>query len=615
MGLILFILNLPGRATAQTRLDDKILDGQMHQRWLICKGSSVELILDPVPSPAHCYKWYRRDQPGQSFTLLPDDGSRITVSPVRTIWYRCERYLRTSPSQCAGTPDKILYFKVYVVEGPDLSYVWLNGDIIYTRDQGTIGHPETMDEHIDYQICGGPDIYSHQDIDPMEYEKLSIKIHFSSSNSQLNQTFLFKPEGGFQFGFTEKDFMIPQVIQDGASREYELRLKLEYCGLFSPEVKIKVKRLWIDYFHHFTKPLGSQDWNVVIHDGVQAAAFASSKCDHYKWEMKNNELWTLENNTSNGATIQNILFKTSTGQYPKSNGDLGPAKGIIKLSCRYNQYDGPVELTVYSNCPNQPGPKRCDAGLRYMSFNEAHRARVFYHLYDQTQDEQDGNKSVPLWLYYWRQVFKPEFPCFTGMYYSENLNLGSHKGYTLRPAKGELNKPGHNYSFNQKTYAPPTTPKEERVRDYKGTPGPQKVKGIDSYNLLLAHENFHCIIWKKEYTQHFNNQYSASKDNDCPSNTKGPGDYYHDDHEHEYNQFPNIGPFYFSKDYDDYYIASDIINPCINPNKDMRFPSEGWRFEEFGGMYAEGETIKKNFQFHKQDWSYDKKNLIQGKQW
>lgn len=618
MSMVLCLLPLQEDVLAQTRLDDKVLDGQPHQRWLLCKGSDLDLVMDPLPSPAHCYKWYRRDQPGQAFALLPDEGSRISVNPVRTAWYRCERYPKNAQTQCSGVPDKIQYFKVYVVEGPDLSYVWLNGEIIYTRDQGTIGQPETMDEYIDYQICGGPTVYYYGDLTSMEVEKMLTNIHFTSSNNQVNQTFPFKPESAFQFGFSEKDFTIPQVTQDGASKEYELRIRLEYCGMFSPEVKIKVKRLWIEYFHHNSKSLGSSEWKVVMNDEVRASAFATSKCNNFKWEMNNSELWTLENNFSQTPAIQNMIFKPANGQYPQSNNDLGPAKGIIRLSCTYNLYYGPKTMTLYSNCPNQPGPKQCspETNARYMGFKENHRASVFFHLYDQTTDELDGGKSVPVWLYYWRQVFKQEFPCFTGMFFDDNVKLGSHKGYTLRPAKGELNKPGHQYSFNQKTYAPTTTPREERVRDYTGKLGGQKVKGIDAYYLLLAHENFHCEIWKKEYTQYFNNQYSASKDNDCPANTIGAGDYYHDDHELEYNhQYPDFGPFYFSKDYDDYYLFEKIIDSCKNPNRNDKWPSEGFRFEEFGGMHAEGETLKNNFQFHNKDWSYDKKNFIQGKQW
>lgn len=482
MGLFLSILNIPGRATAQTRLDDKVLDGQMHQRWLICKGSSAELILDSVPSPAHCYKWFRRDQPGQSFTLLPDDDSRITVFPIRTIWYRCERYLRTSPSQCAGTPDKILYFKVYVIEEPDLASVQFNGEWIYKRDQGIIGQPETMDEYITYYIDGGPTVYHMDDLDPMEIKKLQVNIHFTTSNNQFTSTLTKAPGSDLQFYITQKEAPIPQVIQDGISKEYELNIRLEHCGMFSPEAKIKVKRLWIE---EFKTPFSQENWNIVLGENIKFKALATNNCTNFHWSFLSKWGQPLNNGSKEG---NNMYIDANSGSLkPIENKDFGKQHGIVVLKCKYKN----MELSVSSSIFFKQNPKIVPVidilGMRFMAYEK--KAVMFFN----KDDQYISNLPEPNWFIYWKNG-----PC---AYELDKFDLIVFDPFIDSYAKTHFRFRFNDHPFTKLTLYALASKYNDIVPE---------AKGVHCFNTVIWHELEHIKIKRNFWP----NGYIGSNDKD-----------------------------------------------------------------------------------------------------
>ncbi len=576
MGLILSILNIPGRATAQTRLDDKVLDGQMHQRWLICKGNSVELILDPVPSPAHCYKWFRRDQPGQSFTLLPDDGSRITVIPARTIWYRCERYLRTSPSQCAGTPDKILYFKVYVIEEPDLASVQFNGEWIYKRDQGILGQPETMDEYITYYIDGGPTIYHMDDLDPMEIKKLQINIHFTTSNNQFTSTLTKATGSDLQFYITQKEAPIPQVIQDGVSKEYELSIRLEHCGLLSPEVKIKIKRLWIEEFSKTSAP-DPYKFMVPIDENINYKAHATIGCNQFQWKYYNQ--WPLSDQGL-GHHKEGTNFKIKSTEIPDSRStkyySYGNKHGTLTLTCNYQKINLSKTLSV-SSFPIVKFlgyPPYIHIPMRAMG---DYRSHVFYQKDDLNTTTGNPQTATPNWFYYWSK-FTEAPPASKFLHYNSAF-----------PSLWALTNINTDFSGYTEIYD-----RASRDNDFTSS------HGIHCFHEVLVHENWHYEFFRRIWTEYGPGYFDPTLDTD--------GDLYPDEWERNSDEAKKNG-----------FKVRQLINPDtrdmfnpLNPN------SNGTKYEELNAKQKEIE-LKQNEselkKFDAMDWSYDKLNLYQGKNW
>lgn len=576
MSMVLCLLPLQEDVLAQTRLDDKVLDGQPHQRWLLCKGSDLDLVMDPLPSPAHCYKWYRRDQPGQAFALLPDEGSRISVNPVRTAWYRCERYLRISPSQCAGTPDKIQYFKVYVIEEPDLASVAFNGEWIYKRDQGILGQPETMDEYITYILEGGPAVYYHEDIDQMEYQNLGVNIHFSSSNSQFNQMITLDPDKGFQFYLNEKKLSIPKVIQDGESKEYELTIQLEHCGLFSPEAKIKVKRLWIEEFSKQDAP-DPLKFMVVLDENIKYKAQATNSCDQFLWKYYNQ--WPISDQGS-GHHKEGTNFKIKSTEIPNSSitkyNSYGKRHGTLTLQCDYHKTSPPKALSV-SSFPIillLGYPPFVQVPMRTMG---DYRSHVFYQKDDLNTTTGNPQTATPNWFYYWRQ-FAHIPPASNALAYNSNKpNL-----WALTSINSNLT--GYTEIFDRAS------------RDNDLTLS----HGIHCFHEVLVHENWHYEFYRRIWTEYGPGYIDPTLDTD--------GDLYPDEWERNSREAIDakfeVRPILFP----------DVLD-LFNPNKRN---SNGTIFEELGAKQKEFELklnqmeLKKFDQF---DWSYDKTNLFQGKNW
>lgn len=494
MSMVLCLLPLQEDVLAQTRLDDKVLDGQPHQRWLLCKGSDLDLVMDPMPSPAHCYKWYRRDQPGQAFALLPDEGSRISVNPVRTAWYRCERYPKNAQTQCSGVPDKIQYFKVYVVEGPDLSYMLLNGDHIYTRNQGVIGNPETMDEYIDYDLTGGVILYYYDDLDDMEYKHLNINMQFTSQNGEINRTLTINPEGGFQFVINQKMVPIPYVRQDGESKEYELKIQAEICGLLSEEISIKVKRLWIEEFKNASAPSNHM---VVMDLPIKFNAFSAQyNCTDFKFSF--DQFWGDPlNNTSRQGT--NMLIN-SQEVYNKNlrsirNEDLGDTHGKIVLSCNYFANKTNHILRV-SNDPIMGksiiifGTKISIPAMRFMAHDKRYLVQIFFDKYrDYYPNIIQNGQRIPNWFYYWRfGLLGPHMFDFNSMEYNVS-NDPNFIYYGLT-------------TFNKIVNAPPPYalfPDLDIYDEASRTDVESGAEGIHCFNAVLFHEFEHVVIKREQF--------------------------------------------------------------------------------------------------------------------
>lgn len=567
------------------QLADLEIDGKMHQRWYLCKDMSVLLKPSEAEISDKCYKWYGK--PFQGVYAFIKDSYSLNCTPNVTYFYKCERY---PDETCgSGTPEAVWYYKVLVIEGIEIWYLELNDEImIDQKSNPPIMHAalETMDEYSDYTIQGElkgvnlTDFDSKDSIVMIKYITDIGQVIPQSKSTAMTSQFIYSGK-------------IAQVQQDGISKQYNLQIQANICNFESNVIDISVKRLWIEKFRH-SKSSDLNSWNIVINDPIEFDVQATNLCSDFKWELPSGFIFPLKNNfQKSGNSIEITLDKDNM---PKKNLEFGQKNGVVLVQCLYRN----MAIGVYSSSDFQS-----NSNLNFRIMSKEMNATVFYHK-DELITEDKGNAprvpdKIPNWLYYWRQFVPRHQNIILVKYYTGQI---SQSAFTGRPDRKSI---PNSFSFLMTTSVKQVASEKQPIRKKEGTTHGY-LYGIDAFYLVLAHESFHSKFMKEEQ---WPQGYDETLDSDCTNHLIG--DYYRDSWEDNFNdkmKYP------FSSISDDYYSFEKVYNNCLNPkNKSL---TVGYKYEEAMGMEEEwkaSQNGKDHYKIHAQDWSYDRTNKFQGKQW
>lgn len=585
--LLLLTMLIPLTPSAQNRLSDKVLDNQLHQRWLTCKETEVELVMDPTKLDDRCYRWYSRSYGQQNYSIMSNKDSKMTVNPTRTQWYKCERLLKED-GQCGGPIEEVKYFKIYVAEGPDLSEMFLNGEKIYTRNQGTIGNPETMDEFVEYDLTGGVILYDYSDLDDKDLDHLKVQVHFTSSNGEINVSYTSIPKNGFQFLIDQNMVQIPHVRQDGESKDYTLKIQAEYCGMMSEEIKIKVKRLWIDKFEHKNAP---SNFMVVLDLPIEFKAYSTlNHCSNFEYKFV--KFWgDPENNKQkegNDMIIKSETVYSNNG--PLKNSDFGSMHGDLLLKCNYSVNGIMHKLNVTNNPVKYVftiGGKKytIPAITRYMSEKNQDKVLVFFNKFRIFYPETISRKNkVPNWYYYWARSGR--LSAHIQDFNDNNYNINNYQNGTTYWAETE-----HNYFLPSGIFTNVLVIYDEASIQDNYSPA----KGIHCFNSTIFHEYEHVVIRKEQFPSFF---YDSNDDKD--------NDKYNDIWEETNPDAKRYG----------FKVRSDIIPDVIDKYSEAN-NSNGWRYEEDRCRSVQKKSYENGDcdDYDNKDWSYSMTTYDQGKNW
>lgn len=382
--LCLFMTLLFQQLHAQAKqLADLEIDGKMHQRWYLCKDMSVLLKPSEAEISDKCYKWYGK--PFQGVYAFIKNSYSLNCTPNVTYFYKCERY---PDETCgSGTPEAVWYFKVLVIEGIKIWYLGLNNEVMMDQKSNppfTAPDIETMDEYSDYVIQGDLVGVNLGDFD------LRDSIVSLSLTTDIGQIIpgAKMPARTSQFGYKG---IIPQVQQDGISKQYNLKIQAKICNFESNVIDISVKRLWIEKFkNQFSK----SNWYIVVGDPIIYKTQAIKELTNFKWYFP--KKWGEPENNDKVEGNDMWINPWNQSLTPLENDDYGSRYGTIVVECKNRRG---IKLSVSSapifDINLNAGLLKFKIRMRFMGTDQA---RLFYHKYGPY-----GNPSsiIPNWFHFW----------------------------------------------------------------------------------------------------------------------------------------------------------------------------------------------------------------------
>jgi hypothetical protein len=368
------------------QLADLEIDGKMHQRWYLCKDMSVLLKPSEAEISDKCYKWYGK--PFQGVYAFIKDSYSLNCTPNVTYFYKCERY---PDETCgSGTPEAVWYFKVLVIEGIKIWYLGLNNEVMMDQKSNppfTAPDIETMDEYSDYVIQG--DLVGVNLVD-FDLRDSIVSLSLTTDIGQIIPGAKM-PARTSQFGYKG---IIPQVQQDGISKQYNLKIQAKICNFESNVIDISVKRLWIEKFQHEKAP---HNFKIVLDDDIHFSANATNKCSSFKWNFT--KFWKEpENNT--GISGTQMIINPRKVKEIITNQSLGDTYGNLILQCKFRGQDlkvalSPIRITI-------PFINFHVDLIRFQQENL--KVKVFFHKHDiHFSNYKDPSTSIliPNWFRYW----------------------------------------------------------------------------------------------------------------------------------------------------------------------------------------------------------------------